>query len=105
MTAAPDEDFVAGLMGQFLELFVARLKDEGLVHDDRPLLSLPEVAKRLGLGDRTVGEMLESRDGQPPRLASIVVNKVTRKVEPRELDRYLEQQRRASWMAAGRDTP
>lgn len=86
-----EHDFLAGFAATFTEQFIARLKQEGLVHDDRPLLSTREAAARLGLGERTFVEMCERGE-----VASLMVAKGTRRVEPREIDRYLEQQRRAA---------
>lgn len=56
--------------------------------DMRPLLTVPEVAERLKLSDRTVWAMV--KDG---RLASLTVAQNQIRVEPRELDRYIDAQR------------
>ena len=102
-----EDDFTPALLiaNQVAELIVAKLKDEGLVRDDRPLLDIPAAAARLGVSERTLGDMYrgfrDERSGEwrPPVLASITVGRGGRKgvrVEPGEIDRYLEQCRRQS---------
>lgn len=93
-----EHDFLAGFAATFTEQFIARLKQEGLVHDDRPLLSTRDAAARLGIGERTLTEMCERGE-----IASLVIAKGTRRVEPRELDRYLEEQRRAALLGTRRE--
>ncbi len=90
----PEQEFLTGFAAQVVEQFIARLKEEGLVHDDRPLLSVPEAAKRLGLGERTLGKLIAGEGGEPPKIASLIVAGGTRKIEPREIDRYIEEARR-----------
>jgi excisionase family DNA binding protein len=53
--------------------------------DMRPLLTVPQVAERLQLSDRTVWAM--TKDG---RLATITVAANQVRVEPGELDRYIQ---------------
>lgn len=108
-TAEPfrDDERMAGFAHLVVEHLIARLKDEGLVHDDRPPLTLEQTAVRLGVSRRVITDMTRGVDGRPPVLATIKVgagedergpgHKGIR-VEPREIDRYL-QQRRREWMA------
>lgn len=104
---SPEEQSLAGLMDAFMERFVARLKDEGLYHDDRPPLTLEEAAARLNVSRRVIGDMIKpGPGGEPPALAVVKVIPTGHKglmIEPREIDRFLEQQRRASWVAAARE--
>lgn len=61
--------------------------------DDRPLLTINQVAERLALSARTVRDLLVERDGRPPRLKSIVVADGARRIHPADLDAYVESQR------------
>ena len=92
-----EQAYLVGLAAQVAAQVVQRLKDEGLVHDDRPLLSTKEAAERLGIGERTMVEMITPGDGKEPVIPSIIVGKGGRKIEPAELDRYIEEQRRLAW--------
>lgn len=101
----PEQAYLAGLAQQIAREVIAGLKDEGLVHDDRPPLTLEEAATRLNVSRRVIGDMIKSQDGQPPALATVKVIPGGHKgvmIEPAEIDRFLEQQRRLSWVAASR---
>jgi len=100
-----EQEFLAGFAASFTEQFIARLKQEGLVHDDRPLLTLDEAAARLGVSMTMIRELTNGVDGEPPRLATVKVSPRGHqrgvgmkgiRVEPREIDRFLEQARRAA---------
>ena len=77
----PDLDALADAVA---ERVFARLA----ARDDRPLLSVDEAGKRLGLSGRTVRDLIA--DG---RLRSIKVADGARRVEPAAVDDYLERQR------------
>lgn len=105
-THTTERDYLTGLAAQVAALVVSRLKDEGVLHDDRPLLSVPDAARRLGVSERVMGDMIrgfkdpKTGEQQPPVLASVLVGKGGQKgvkVEPAEIDRYLERQRRLAW--------
>jgi hypothetical protein len=94
-----EQDYLSGLAAQTAALVIAGLKDEGLIRDDRPLLSLEEAATRLGVSRRVIGDMTKGVEGKPPVLATVKVGASDDshkgvKVEPAEIDRYLETQRR-----------
>jgi AraC-like DNA-binding protein len=61
--------------------------------DDRPLLTINQVAERLALSPRTVRDLLYERDGRPPQLKSIVVADGARRIHPADLDAYVESRR------------
>lgn len=101
-----------GFAAQVAELVVAKLKDEGIVHDERPPLTEEQAAARLGVSTRVFRDMHrgwrdERGEYHAPIIASILVGKGGRKgvrFEPAELDRYLEGQRRlALSRGAGED--
>ena len=94
-----DKQYLTGLGAQVAALVAQRLKEEGLVHDDRPLLSLEEAAVRLGVSRRVMGDMTRGVDGSPPVLVTVRVGTGGHKgvkVEPAEIDAYLERLRLAA---------
>lgn len=105
MTA--EQDYLVGLAAQVAAQVVQSLKDEGLVHDDRPLLSTQEAAARLGIAAKTMDEMLKGEGvyaESGPVIPSLLVGKGRRKVEPRAIDEYIEQQKRLAWSASREET-
>lgn len=72
------------------DAIAARLAD---LPDDRPLLTIAQAAERLALSPRTTRDLCYPRDGQPPRLKSIVVADGARRIHPADLDEYVESQR------------
>jgi hypothetical protein len=85
---------IVALPNTILSLLAAELARPGAAPDDRPLLSVFQTAERLGVKERTVRELIAwGDDGNPPRLASIIVGNGARRIEPREVDRYIERQR------------
>jgi hypothetical protein len=96
-----EQAYLTGMGAQVAELVVRRLLDAGLHHDDRPLLSPREAAERLGIGERTLTDLIApGPGGEPPVIESLIVGRGGRKIEPREIDRYLEDCRRRA--AGGR---
>ena len=101
--------YAPGFAVQVAELVVAKLKDEGLVHDDRSPLTEQEAAARLSVSERVLRDMIRgfrdaSGEWRPPVLASILVGKGGWKgvrVEVAEIDRYLEGQRRLALVRGG----
>jgi hypothetical protein len=100
-------DEMLGIAAHIASDVVRQLKDQGLVHDDRPLLTLDQAARRLGVSDRVMGDLTRGKpaqDGKPGQPAVIATVKVIPQghkgvmVEPAELDRYIEQQRRV-WLS------
>ena len=88
----PEPEFLAGFAAQVAQATVEAIKAEGILHDDRPLLSVAEVAERLGVKERLAREMV---GGESPRLASMIVGNGARRVEAAEVDRYLAERRAA----------
>lgn len=94
-----DETFLAGFASAIVEQFIARVKEEGLYHDDRPPLTLEQAAARLNVSRRVLGDMIKpGPNGEPAALATIKVIPGGHKgwmVECAEIDRYLAAARRA----------
>lgn len=63
--------------------------------DDRPLLRLAEVADRLGISVKSVKDLVNGRDGNPPKLASFRVGPAehSRVVAPADLDAYIAERK------------
>ncbi len=72
------------------DLIAARLAD---APDDRPLLTIQQVAERLAISPRTARDLTLSRGGEEPRLRSVLVADGARRVLPADLDAYVEARR------------
>lgn len=55
----------------------------------RPLLSVPQMGEQLGVSESTAWKLVR---GEEPKIASFMVEG-QRRVDPREVDRYLEAQK------------
>jgi excisionase family DNA binding protein len=69
------------------ERILARLNP---LPDDRPLLTIPQVAERLGISDRHARKLVY--EGDPPAIRSLLIGGA-RRIEPAALDEYLSTQR------------
>lgn len=81
------DQYVAGLADEIAEKVVARL---GQVQQLQ-LLTIPEVAKRLGVHPRSVRTLIDGdpRRGIEPTLPSIRVGEGSRRVEASAVDAYV----------------
>jgi hypothetical protein len=97
------EELLESFLDTLSQRVAAKIIDAvGPPPDERPLLTLNQVAARLGMSRRSIDDMVLA---DPPKMESIVVGSSddprSRRVEPAELDRYIrwrlieERERRA----------
>lgn len=85
-----EREYLDGLMATLAEELRKALDQR----DGRPLLPLVDAAKRIGISERSLREMVAGPD---PKIASLKVgpSEGTRVFEQVELDRYIDERRRA----------
>jgi excisionase family DNA binding protein len=81
---ATEDAYAAGLADEIARRVLEGLAGQG---DERPLLTIPDVAKRLAISPRAVYRLIEGA-----KLRAIQVEGRAR-IEPAEMDRYLAEQR------------
>lgn len=86
-----EREYLDGLMATLATLMLKALDTQP---DNRPLLPLVKAAERLGISERSLRDMIA---GPKPKIASFKVgpSEGTRVFEPAELDRYIDERRRA----------
>lgn len=65
--------------------------------DDRPLIGIKELGRRLGISEKSARDLVNGRDGRPPKIASFKVgpSEGSRVVAPADLDEYIADRREA----------
>lgn len=76
----PEQEYLDGLAKNIAREVLAGMREE---NDERPLLSARDVARRVGVNERTARGWIESG-----RLASVKIEGV-RRVEPAKLDEFV----------------
>lgn len=97
MSAPILDAYLQGLVEEIASRVAEKLRGEMPAAQTDPLRKIEEVARQLGISDRSARDMVNGRDGQPPKLASLKVgpSEGSRVVRQSEIDRYVVQQEQA----------
>lgn len=79
---------------QELELFAAMVADL-LPPPDRPLLTVRGLAERLAVSEKTAKILVhgDPRRNKPPEIASFLIGERMRRIDPADVDAYLDGRR------------
>ena len=99
------DDSAARLLDQLVDLVADRVADrivdrlgpEPVAGGSSRLLKLEDVASRLGISERSARDLVNGRDGNPPKMASLRVgpSEGSRVVELSVLEAYIAERRLA----------